>query len=169
MTHELAARADADGALRWRVSVTDISRDGPFSMFPGYDRQTALLAGAGCRIGSWVLSAADPLAGYGGDVPLECVLTAGPARVLNVFTARGRASSRVAWSPVRGATVLGIADRELVALCVDGDLVCAGVRLGRYDCARSDRPIACDGVGMVLLVTLDRNAFQDSTRSTIPI
>ena len=32
---------------RWRVSVADIDRDGPYSRFPGYDRVSVVLTGGG--------------------------------------------------------------------------------------------------------------------------
>jgi environmental stress-induced protein Ves len=43
--------AGADVAsFEWRVSVADITRDGPFSTFPGIDRTLVLLAGRGMRL-----------------------------------------------------------------------------------------------------------------------
>ena len=38
------------GKLRWRVSVAEIARDGPFSSFPGVDRMLVLLSGHGVRL-----------------------------------------------------------------------------------------------------------------------
>lgn len=95
MTHELATEVDADGALLWRVSVADIARDGPFSLFPGFDRHTALLAGQGFRLGGATVSAAHPVIEYSGDIASECVLVGGPVRVLNVFAARDRVTARL--------------------------------------------------------------------------
>ncbi|MCG3056381.1 HutD family protein, partial [Escherichia coli] len=37
-------------SFAWRISVADIADDGPFSAFPGVDRQIALLEGAGVHL-----------------------------------------------------------------------------------------------------------------------
>ncbi len=51
-TREIAVRPPGAGmdAFAWRVSVADIVADGPFSAFPGIDRQIALLDGAGVHL-----------------------------------------------------------------------------------------------------------------------
>ncbi len=35
------------GAFDWRVSIAEVSSEGPFSRFPGYDRTIMLLEGKG--------------------------------------------------------------------------------------------------------------------------
>ena len=50
-TTEIAREpADAAEAFRWRVSIADIESDGPFSNFPGVDRDLLLLAGNGIEL-----------------------------------------------------------------------------------------------------------------------
>src|SRR4051812_2958521 len=51
-TTELAVSPDAadSGAFDWRISIAEIGSDGPFSTFPEYDRQIALLDGIGMEL-----------------------------------------------------------------------------------------------------------------------
>ena len=50
-TTELAVSPNAvDGAFDWRISIAEIGSDGPFSTFPEYDRQIALLDGIGMEL-----------------------------------------------------------------------------------------------------------------------
>ena len=95
----------ADPAGRWRVSIADIDRDGPYSRFPGYDRVSVVLSGAGVALrGAGVAVALLPRAptGFVGDEALQSRLADGPVRVLNLFVQRGAAQARV--------TCLGAAD-----------------------------------------------------------
>lgn len=45
VTRTLAADEASKGAARWRVSVADITRDGPYSRFAGDDRVSVVLSG----------------------------------------------------------------------------------------------------------------------------
>jgi hypothetical protein len=122
VTHELLAWAPerAAGALQadntqqtdWavRVSVADITQDGPFSAFPGIDRCFTVLQGAGVVL---TLRGADlhltpdsaPLAFDGADAP-GCRLISGATRDLNLMVRQitGRAWMQLAvpgqaWDP----------------------------------------------------------------------
>lgn len=88
----------ADPAGRWRVSIADIERDGPYSRFPGYDRVSVVLSGEGVTLqGEGVLVALRPRepAPFGGDDGLQSTLIGGPVRVLNLFVRRGEAVASV--------------------------------------------------------------------------
>jgi environmental stress-induced protein Ves len=52
ITREIAAipHGTSMADFTWRVSVAEIARSGPFSPFPGIDRQILLLTGAGVRL-----------------------------------------------------------------------------------------------------------------------
>lgn len=138
--------------MLWRVSVADIATDGPFSLFPGFDRQTALLAGVGFRLGALTVTAADPWASYSGDTPLECVLLDSPVRVLNVLAQRGSVWPQMA--RVRGESTVGMAGRETLALCAEGEAVCGGVALRCYDSVRFEGELPVAGTGSLLTVSL---------------
>ena len=70
-----------------RISVADITRDGPFSAFAGIDRWFAVLTGEGVRLGdpaTEVTADDDALRFDGGDAP-ACALRGGPTRDLNLM------------------------------------------------------------------------------------
>ncbi|MGE8620912.1 MAG: HutD family protein, partial [Achromobacter spanius] len=96
-------------APRWRVSVADIDRDGPYSRFPGYDRVSVVLTGGGVELVAEV-DAADVAdvadagritlapgvaTAFAGDAGFQARLVKGPVRVLNLFVLRGAAAASV--------------------------------------------------------------------------
>jgi environmental stress-induced protein Ves len=123
VTHELLAwaperaacahQADNTQQTDWavRVSVADITQDGPFSAFPGIDRCFTVLQGAGVVL---TLRGADlhltpdsePLAFDGADAP-GCRLISGATRDLNLMVRQStgrawmqRAVAGQPWSPI---------------------------------------------------------------------
>lgn len=97
VTREIAAWPPGAGmdAFQWRVSVADIAADGPFSAFPGIDRQIALLDGAGVRLlsddGSFdhrLDTVGEPFA-FAGERGVQATLLDGATRDFNVMTRRG--------------------------------------------------------------------------------
>ncbi|WP_064576494.1 HutD/Ves family protein [Cupriavidus gilardii] len=102
-TREIAAWPPAAGldAFDWRLSIADIAADGPFSAFPGIDRQIVLLDGAGVRLqardGSFdhrLVAVGEPFA-FAGEAAVDATLLGGPTRDFNVMTRRGRCRARV--------------------------------------------------------------------------
>ncbi|MDH0092373.1 HutD family protein [Achromobacter mucicolens] len=91
----------ADPGGRWRVSIADIQRDGPYSRFAGYDRVSVVLSGEGVTLqGEGVavqLLPREP-ASFGGDTVLQSTLIGGPVRVLNLFVRRGEAAASVSFA-----------------------------------------------------------------------
>lgn len=83
---------------RWRVSIADIERDGPYSRFPGYDRVSVVLSGQGVALqgegGGFDLLPGVPTT-FAGDLALQSRLLGGPVRVLNLFVLRGAAQATV--------------------------------------------------------------------------
>ena len=103
-TREIAAWPPAAGldAFDWRLSIADIAADGPFSAFPGIDRQIVLLDGDGVRLrardGSFdhrLATVGEPFA-FAGEATVEATLLGGPTRDFNVMTRRGRCRACVA-------------------------------------------------------------------------
>lgn len=96
----------ADPAGRWRVSIADIDRAGPYSRFPGYDRVSVVLSGQGVALqgeaGAVALRPREPT-GFAGDEVLQSRLVEGPVRVLNLFVLRGAAEARVMCLDVAGS------------------------------------------------------------------
>jgi environmental stress-induced protein Ves len=166
VTREIAAAPyDGEpGSFRWRVSIADITSEGPFSTFEEVDRQLVLVEGAGMVISvdgrPHRVKLFDVLA-FPGDAPCGGTLVDGPTRVLNVMTRRGlvRAGVRI----VSGATVLsGQADpdseRLVVALTGSVSVTSAGevVGLGRLDTVRCSGPATVEltGTGRIAVVDL---------------
>ncbi|MDX3878444.1 MAG: HutD family protein, partial [Achromobacter sp.] len=84
----------ADGEARWRVSIADIDRGGPYSLFPGYERVSVVLSGQGVELrgeGPAVMLRPGEPAAFAGDAAYGCRLLGGPVRVLNLFLRRGAA------------------------------------------------------------------------------
>ncbi len=108
-TTEIASRPnpDASGGFDWRVSIADIEADGPFSTFPGIDRDLLLLSGKGIELD---ISDAEPTRldqrfqkiHFRGEASIFCRLLAGPTRDFNVMTARERVSAAVHARPLNG-------------------------------------------------------------------
>lgn len=100
---------------RWRLSLADITADGPFSPYPGVERWFAVVEGDGVELlidgQPAVIRPLDPPLVFDGRVAPHCRLLGGPVRALNLMLrdgARGvlrRAGRSVAWSeewPLRG-------------------------------------------------------------------
>jgi uncharacterized protein len=83
----------------WRVSIAQVARGGPFSLFPGIDRTLALFEGRMALTiaghGVVELSAEAPPVAFPGDVATEAALIGGPVTDLNVMTRRGAFTARM--------------------------------------------------------------------------
>lgn len=111
------ARSDAhdgpagDGVFDWRVSIADIERDGPFSSFPGIDRDLLLLAGNGIELD---IDEAPPQrldrrfqhVHFAGESRVDCHLLAGPTRDFNVMVRRGVVDAEVTARPLAGPMLI---------------------------------------------------------------
>jgi uncharacterized protein len=95
VTRELMS-APASGDWAWRISVSDIEADGPFSVFPGVERWFSVLDGAGVELEVdgqlHRLRPGDPALQRDGAATTRCRLIDGPTRDLNLMLrgARGR-------------------------------------------------------------------------------
>lgn len=125
-TRELAVWPPAAGMddFVWRLSVADIERDGPFSAFPGIDRQIVLLDGAGVTLraddGSFSHRLAvigEPFA-FSGDTSLQATLLDGATRDFNVMTRRGHCRARV--EAFRAGFAVSTGSHTLCLLAIGG-------------------------------------------------
>ena len=125
ISHTIADHPHGAGfdALDWQVSSTQIGADCPFSDLPGIDRQFMVIEGAGVELtctdekGGTTVHRADPLRGplaFRGDWRTSCRLLAGPVRVFNVMTRRGRFAADL--SLATGGALQGDAGGTLVAV-----------------------------------------------------
>lgn len=92
--------ADVGGRFRWRLSIADVERSGPFSAFPGYERTIMVIAGRGMdlRVGDGPARRLDrlfePLV-FSGDSAAECRLLDGPIHDFNLMVERSSLRSRL--------------------------------------------------------------------------
>ena len=162
-THQVVTHPPESGLaeFEWRVSLADIDRSGPFSVFPGIDRILMVIDGPGMALDIdgqvTELLPLKPIA-FPGEAQTTSDLIAGPTRDLNVMTRRGLCSATV--------TLLSLAaDVELtptgssvtIALVVDG-----WVRVDRptstmldvRDAVLIDRPLTMVGVGTLARIEI---------------
>ncbi len=110
-TTELARSADAGADFRWRVSIAEIESDGPFSAFPGIERDLLLLDGGGIELD---IGDAPPLhlrqrferVHFAGEAKVECRLLAGPTRDFNVMVRREAVQAEVVARPLVGSMLI---------------------------------------------------------------
>lgn len=161
---EIAAGPEGAGtdAFDWRVSLADVTADGPFSAFPGVDRVLTVVEGAGMDlvVGGEHHIVDEPLwpHGFPGDLPTEGFLLGGPVVNLNVMyrRARTRAETAVICGTVR---LLPPEGGAVLAVSLDDGAELEGgheVRLDRYDAvlATGECPGVLRTMGRAVLVTL---------------
>jgi len=115
---------------RWRVSVAEITQDGPFSAFEGVDRWFAVIHGAGVRLslpGATELdlhSDSAPLP-FAGEAAPGCRLINGATQDLNLMSRRDagrsamrRAAAGTAW--VSAAPLRALFTAEALSLKING-------------------------------------------------
>ena len=104
-------KIDDGGDFRWRVSIADIESDGPFSVFPGIDRDLLLLAGNGMELD---INGRAPIRltqrfqhiRFAGEDAVVCRLMAGPTRDFNVMAQRGSVRAEVHARPLNGTMLV---------------------------------------------------------------
>ena len=99
-TTELAREDDESGEFRWRLSIAQVSENGPFSDFSGYHRSLLLLEGAGITLyhqnaGQDELLRQFDIAHFDGKGATRAELHDGPIVDFNVMTRQGVCSAEV--------------------------------------------------------------------------
>jgi uncharacterized protein len=91
--------AAATSVWGWRVSIAEITCDGPFSIFAGVDRHLALIEGRGVVLYGDVrtsrVTRIGDVASFAGEESLTARLIDGPVRVWNLMVARNAAVGRI--------------------------------------------------------------------------
>ncbi|CUI01516.1 HutD/Ves family protein [Leisingera aquaemixtae] len=156
VTRELAVH-EQDGHMVWRVSLADITRNGPFSAFPGLARIHCVTEGAGHSLSNrHTRLEARPLQPlcFDGGADLACSLRDGPCKAFNVIydPEQVRAEARIlADGPVPDADV------RQVLFVVCGSLQMAGTdRLGPGEgiVTQSAAGVVVTGGGTVIQVRI---------------
>ena len=99
ITYEIASEADAQGLL-WRLSLADVTGDGPYSLFGGLQRILTVVTGAGTRLidrqdGATTLAAPLVPTAFSGDQTMHAELVDGAIRNLNLIFDPRRLSAHV--------------------------------------------------------------------------
>lgn len=91
-TREIYRFPEQGGDWQWRLSIADISSDGPFSSFPGCERALTLLSGEGmhCTIDGETVPVLPPhqTIRFSGEAQVSCHLLDGPTRDFNAIWRR---------------------------------------------------------------------------------
>ncbi len=157
----------------WRLSIAEIEQDGPFSSFPGIERELVLLHGNGMRLrfdDGEVREVLPPhvRVRFAGERVLACELVDGPTHDLNLMWRRDRIDAELWHRPLVGSMVLFVEPGEtwLVYLlagradCTHGDAR-ASIAMGDSLLLSTDatrRRFAIDGGGEALIARLRRRA-----------
>jgi environmental stress-induced protein Ves len=89
ITHEIA-KGELDGTMLWRLSLAEVIRSGPFSIFPGLDRVLYSIGDAGMKLNFQEDSEREPLITgklyptcFAGDIPIDGQMEEGVELVEN--------------------------------------------------------------------------------------
>jgi hypothetical protein len=106
-TREILRSPDAGDDWDWRLSIAEVDKDGPFSAFPGVDRELVLLAGEGMRLrfedGEHVdLLPPHDRVRFAGERALQAELISGPTQDFNLMWKRDRVQASLLHRPLVG-------------------------------------------------------------------
>ena len=126
-TIELLKKDLADGeGFAWRLSMADVTSDGEFSNFGGYDRCLVLLEGGGitldCNGRQHRLEQPLQAARFRGEDQTRASLHSGPIKDFNIMTHRQHCAARVSCTESAESTNFEIDAAVLLIYAVDGDL-----------------------------------------------
>jgi environmental stress-induced protein Ves len=160
-TTEIARSAGTGGDdFRWRVSIAEIERDGPFSAFPGVERDLLLLEGNGIELD---IDEAEPQrltrrfehVRFAGEANVDCRLLAGPTRDFNVMTHRAALRAEVTARPLVGAMVIFAEARVEWLIHVHGGQISARTAHERMEAASGETLLLDFGSSAAERVMLD--------------
>jgi environmental stress-induced protein Ves len=126
-TIELLKQDLPDGeGFAWRLSMADVTTNGAFSNFSGYQRTLLLLEGNGltldCDGANHRLEKPLQSARFGGDDQTFATLHDGPVKDFNIMVQRQHCSARVSSAQHPDESVLNVDGDILLIYAVDGEL-----------------------------------------------
>ena len=149
-------REDGPDGLLFRLSMASVIEDGPFSVFPGIERNLTVISGPGFRLDGPGLSLpCKPLVpvAFAGDLPLQAAGTGMIASVdFNVMTARALPRPDVT---VHHAPVTLSAGGTLYLFALDLGVI-NGLPVQRHDLVITKASARIDGAGQVIAVRRPR-------------
>ncbi|GGK11629.1 HutD/Ves family protein [Luteimonas terricola] len=175
-TREIHAASLAGGdGWDWRLSIAEIEADGPYSAFPGVEREQVLLSGEGLALDfgdghERMLAPPHGRQRFGGDAAVQARLPAGRVEVFNLMWQPGRVAPRLWHRPLVDSMLLFVDPGSSWAVHVmagqatvggdhampllemgDSALLAAGDARLRY---------VIEGAGELLLVRVEPKALQ---------
>jgi environmental stress-induced protein Ves len=130
-TVEILRHDDAKGMV-WRLSMATVAENGPFSRFPGIERNLTVIDGPGFDLSGDAKLRADPFqpVTFSGDLALAARNVTGTAVDFNVMTRRSLPRPQVAWAD-HGT----FAPKPKATLCIFalGSAQYGTTRLARHD------------------------------------
>jgi environmental stress-induced protein Ves len=110
-TTEIARDPQGGDDFRWRVSIAEIESDGPFSSFPGVERDLLLLEGNGIELdvggdAPRRLVQRFERIRFAGEANAHCRLLAGATRDFNVMARRDAVRAEVVARPLVGSMLI---------------------------------------------------------------
>jgi hypothetical protein len=123
-------------SFHWRLSMADVTEDGAFSDFSGYDRCLILINGAGVTLTdnktqTWALKSQLDTAHFKGEDLINARLHDGPIQDFNLMTRRQNCSAKVFTSQ----------QHTTQTICLDADLFLLFNVHGRTNFKLDNRPI----------------------------
>jgi environmental stress-induced protein Ves len=149
-------REDGPDGLLFRLSMASVIEDGPFSVFPGIERNLTVISGPGFRLdGPGRSLPCKPLVpvAFAGDLPLQAAGTGMIASVdFNVMTARGLPRPNVAVHPAPATLPAG---GTLYLFALDLGVI-NSLPVQRHDLVITGSSARIDGAGPVIAVRRPR-------------
>jgi environmental stress-induced protein Ves len=144
-TTEIVAEPSSSN-WEWRLSVAEVEASCPFSVFPGVERNIALLRGTGFALtvgdgDEQVISTPFETFAFPGDQPTSCRLLEDPVQDINLMTMRTAAPRVLGFVFIPPSSTVELANVE-VAVVVEGAARLFGHQLGYLDAIRSQWPPA---------------------------
>ena len=130
ITHEIAREPAHGESFAWRLSLASLQASGPFSVYPGYQRCVALVAGRGFRLhvagaGTRLLTARGEHALFAGAADTRCELLDGPCTDLSLMVHEPGTIAGVTRLLVSSAQSLEVpAGKEQVLFVLHGAIRC---------------------------------------------
>jgi len=162
-THEVL-RHPATGDWDWRVSVAEVCSDGPFSTFPGCEREIVLVSGLGMDLhfddgGTHRLEPPHGRLRFSGERPVSARLVEGPTTDFNLIWKRDTVDAQLLHRPIVGPMLFfGESGVTWLLHVLAGQVCTSAGRLEAGDAARmaigpGERQ-ALDGGGELLIAKL---------------
>ncbi len=151
-TVEMLRATRPDGAVLLRLSMASVAEDGPFSSFPGIERNLTVISGPGFDLLGKARITAAPLmpVAFPGDVPMAAVNVTAPCDDFNVMTDRAMPLPEVR---VETDTEIAPPSEGRLALFALNAGVVSGRAMGKYDLIVTDKKARLSG-GPFIVVKL---------------